>query len=607
MSFATFKEKSVSEKTILIETDLGRLQGKWFNEIAGIWYYQFYTIRRDISHTFLRGNFTYGSFLRSETADSGLTEIPVKIGSLSANGTYYTEQVSRINCVNTNASWYYDVNLTRIYVHFATYGNPEIYTVVIGHTLGLSNRAIDINSLRYEPKLEGFPAVSKSKDTLYFGLVSYDGGNLSFNNADGFFDTIKDNYLFGQEVEQRYGGDTEAYADYRMIHKGYIENLNLNNESCEMAVIDNRKQLSKKIPTNKFNKTTYTDLKDGNVGKSIPLIWGAVYNVPIICTNEEKAGAGNYDFKIADVTDHASGITDIVQIYVDGVATTWANESLANATFELTTENYTKGNKITGDIQGFKVEITSGATTVPVMLHKGLDVIENILGTYQSIAYTSDNYNTTEWSAFERRQVTGATTKKNVYAIGINVNKEKELIDIIEDIAFSNFATFLIQDDGRYTWRKFSSATTANRTIEKRELLSNPEIEYDGTEFLTSANVGYMKDWKENEYAWYDNILSEASIFNKYLKYQGRDFETVLTTNTDAFKLSESIIDYMDTVPAHFTIETGIQNIDLEIGDTVNFNIDRVDSVWYGDVKVEIVKTQKDLMSNVVTLTGREI
>lgn len=589
MSFATFKERSVSQKTILVEIALGKGQGKWFNDTAGLWYWQFNTFRHNASYSYLRGCFGYGSFLRSGTGHAGISEIPVHIETCTVDGESYTEKSSRIDYVNTNKSYYYDPNTTRFYIHLNNYDEPWLHTIVIGHLLGLSNRAININSIFYEPRLEQAPAISKSKDSLYFGLVSFDGGNLQFNNADRFFDNITDNYLFGQPVTILYGGDTEAYANYRTLFKGYLESPKMNYETCSMEIIDERKKLSKKIPTNKFNQTTYSDLKDSNVGKSIPLVWGAVYNVPIICTNEDKAGAGNYDFKIADVTDHTTGITKIVQIYVDGVATTWASASLTSATFELTTGNYTAGKKVTGDIQGFKVSGT--------MDDNSLDVIEDLLSTYQSIAYTSDNYNTTEWAA----------AKSSMYDVGIFVDKERELIDIIEDECGSNFATFLIHDDGRYTWRKFNSATTATRTIEKKEFLEMPEVEWDGLEFLTSCNVGYHKDWKDREYAWYNNTESETDIFNQYLKYQEKDFETVLTTNTDAYQLSGSIMDYMDKVPANIMIKTEIQNIDLEIGDTVNFNVDRVDSVWMGDVKVEIVKISKDIMNNIVSLTGREI
>ena len=316
-------------------------------------------------------------------------------------------------------------------------------------------------------------------------------------------------------------------------------------------------------------------------------MWGAVENVPIISTNENKSSAGNFKFTIAEIIDHTTGITKIIQIYVDGIATTWANASLANATFELTTSLYTAGKKVTGDIQGFKL----GST----MDDNSLDVIENIMSTYQSISFTSDNFNTTEWSG----------NKSSQNDVGIFLNKETELIDVIENIAESNFATFLIHDDGRYTWRKFVNTSTAIRTIKKQELLSQPELDYDGNEFLTSVNIKYKQDYANKEFASYNNTLSESTIFDQYSKYQTREIETVLTSDTDAFSLSESLMAYMKNVPANIEIETGIQNIDLEIGDTVTFPVDRIDSNWLGDVKVELVGIEKNIMENTVKLTGR--
>ena len=587
MSFTTFKEKSVSQKTVLVEIDLGNLQTKWFNHRPGVWYWQFNTHRTNAQHSYLRGNFGFGNYLRSSTGQSGIFDRPVDIQSVKVDSVAYTKDTSRANVVEANKSFFYDKNTTRLYVHFDNFDKPSLSTVIIGQLLGLSNRAININDIYYEPLLEGVPTISKKKDSLYFGIVSYDGGNYTFNNVGKEFDRITDSFIFGQSVATKYAGNTEAYADYRTINKGYLERLQLNYETAGMDIIDNRKQLSRKIPNTYFDQTTYPDIKDRNVGKPIPLAWGAVDNVPIISTNEDKSGSGNYEFLIAEVTDHTTGITKIVQIYVDGIATTWANASLSNATFELTTGLYKAGQKVTGDIQGFKL----GST----MDDNALDVIENIMSTYQSIAFTSDNFNTTEWDA----------NKSSQKDVGIFLNKEKELIDVIENVAESNFATFLIHDDGRYTWRVFNKNSTSIRTIEKEEFLSQPELDYDGNEFLTSVNIKYKQDWANKDFASYNNTISESTIFDQYSKYQTREIETVLTSDTDAFSLSTKLMDYMKNVPSIISIETGIQNIDLEIGNTVNFNVDRVDSAWLGDVKVEIVGIEKSIMDNTVKLTGR--
>lgn len=587
MSFTTFKEKSISQKTVLIEIDLGNLQTKWFNHRPGVWYWQFNTFRATAQHSYLRGNFAFGSYLRSVTGQSGIFDRPVDIQSVKVDSVSYIKDTSRENVVEANKSFFYDKNTTRLYVHFDNFDKPSLHAVIVGQLMGLSNRAININDIYYEPLLEGVPTISKRKDSLYFGIVSYDGGNYSFNNVGKEFDRITDSFIFGQSVATKYAGDTEAYADYRTINKGYMERLQLNNETAGMDIIDNRKQLSRKIPNTYFDQTTFPNLRDRNIGKPIPLVWGAVDNAPIISTNENKSSAGNFKFTIAEITDHTTGITKIVQIYVDGIATTWANESLVNATFELTTSLYTAGKKVTGDIQGFKL----GST----MDDNSLDIIEDMMSTYQSIAFTSDNFNTTEWSG----------NKSSQNDVGIFLNKETELIDVIENIAESNFATFLIHDDGRYTWRKFVNTSTSIRTIKKQELLSQPELDYDGNEFLTSVNIKYKQDYANKDFASYNNTLSESTIFDQYSKYQTREIETVLTSDTDAFSLSVSLMAYMKNVPANIEIETGIQNIDLEIGDTVTFPVDRVDSNWLGDVKVEVVGIEKNIMENTVKLTGR--
>ena len=177
MSFTTFKEKSVSQKTVLVEIDLGNLQTKWFNHRPGVWYWQFDTFRATAQHSYLRGNFGFGSYLRSVTGQSGIFDRPVDIQSVKVDGVLYTKNTSRVNVVEANKSFFYDKNTTRLYVHFDNFDKPSLHAVIVGQLMGLSNRAININDIYYEPLLEGVPTISKKKDSLYFGIVSFDGGN----------------------------------------------------------------------------------------------------------------------------------------------------------------------------------------------------------------------------------------------------------------------------------------------------------------------------------------------------------------------------------------------------------------------------------------------
>ncbi len=87
------------------------------------------------------------------------------------------------------------------------------------------------------------------------------------------------------------------------------------------------------------------------------------------------------------------------------------------------------------------------------------------------------------------------------------------------EIAGDNAATvqgdFIIDDDGRYSFRIFSEYAPAVQIIRKEELLEIPQIDYDPTEVLSSLSVGYCKDWKENEYLILHDRSREAEVFEK--------------------------------------------------------------------------------------------
>ena len=441
--------------------------------------------------------------------------------------------------------------------------------------------------------MTGVPILKKTKDPLYFGIIKYDGGMLTLNNADGHYDDITDNYTLGQPVTIKYGFD-DTYSNYETIFKGYVENLELTYDECNIEIMDNRKKLSKVLPTNFFDKTTYANLHDEDVGKPIPLVWGTCKRVPCICVNRAQGGSPDWTFKVADVADHANGIDAISACYVDGQDGTIDSTDVANGTFVIANANYSPGQKVTADVVGFE----DGAAAV---IDDPLDIIEDILNTYLSISYDSDNFDTTEWAAAKSDSLSAD--------IGLWVGEETEIIDIIEQISLSAFGNFIIKDDGTYTFRIFDSTDAASETLGKREILKDGgvSVAYDGTEFLTSCNVSYLRNWGDDSFAWFNHTSSESDIYNKYRKYQNKDFETLLTAAADAEALADALMAYMDDVMALITIQTSVQNIQLEIGDIVNFTPDRPDRTWMGSTKVEIIGRDIDLLNNIVTLVGREI
>jgi len=596
VSFATEKEKTVSNKYVLVEINMGRVQGKWLNYCAGIWYYRFNTFKEDQEHSFLSGNFLFGPFLSSDTSDSGINFTPFDVGSCKVDGGAYSEQSSIANLISNNESWYYDRDATEFYIHVDDFDDPRNHTVIIGITISLSNKEKHINGGYYEPRIMGSFIINKTKDPLEFGIIRKDGGTLQLNNEDGFFDDFANSVVHGQPVDIKYGIDdidgTEMdYADYQQIGKYLIDDIDIGWGDCKLSLIDYRDNFSLKIPTNTFDQTTYPNLADKYVGRAIPLIWGEVFNFPVICTNDEESTPANYSFKICDVSDHTDGINDIVQVYVNGEAVSHSNEDLTNATFTLSTSDYAPGQTVTADIKGFDDGL--GA-----MDDNSLDVIEDILDTYLNITYNATNYDTTEWAAI----------KSSTKDVGIGLDQPIEIREIIEIIQRSNFGGFLVHDDGTYTFRQLDRTVAADETVLLNEYFTPPRIRFNRNRYLSKISIGYAHDHANKNYRWYVNDDLEADIFAEYQKYKSREIETYLTNATDAEWLADLHMDLWQKVRGEIITQTGIQNIDFEVDDIHNLTLDRRDRGWKGTKKTVIIGLKKDLLgTGKVLITGLDI
>lgn len=603
MAWVDVKDESIADRYVLAELSLGRKQGQWVPYEAGIWYYHFWKYSLNKTYGYKKG-FLLG-YKESGTGDLGVKYKPVDINSCFVDGEEYTEATSLANMIATNKRWWYEQGDIRFYIHIDGFDPPHAHIILIGALWGIANKDKNINGAYYEPRLKGSVTINKSKDPLGFGIIRHETSGLETNNEDGYFDKLKDSVISFQPVDMKYGIDTVDgtimdYADYLDVGRSYIESHKLDWQKCNMELVDYRKLLSRQLPVNVFDQTTYPYLKDSNVGKSIPLVWGPVYKAPVTCTNEEESGPPvDYSFKLCDVSDHTDGIEAIDQVYVykddKWTEVTHGNEDLALATFTLPSaagaNQYKSGQKVGVDFKGFKVpDFPSGY----YLDDNSLDVIEDILNTYLSITYNATNYDQTEWAA----------AKANAKVQGIFLDKPIEISKIIGTIAFSNFADFIELDNGKFTFRIFDRQASSAGTIELNELFGIPGIEHTGANFITKAIVGYAKDWSGNDYRWYIDDTLEDEIHAEYKKYQEKKLETYLTNAADAQALAESYIDLGKKDRGIIRFQTGCKYMDLEIGDTYSVTLDRRQSAWMGVQRIAIIGLSKVLTMGKVDVTG---
>ena len=590
-AYTDFVEQVTIEPIVLFEIDIGEAQDFWIAYEAGIWMFKITNVTEGVSYDFQNGAFCYGSFENAGgPEDLGTNEVIKIVNSFEAAGEQYTSVSSLATLRSTNKSFYYDAATTIIYVHFDAFDPPDVFTnKKIGVTTGFSTRAIYLDDNYYEERLKSAPRISFSKDPLFWGILRFSENTIDLLNGDGYFDDFVQLDIYGQPARVKFGSPDLDYADFRTLFTGYVEKFSVDAERFSVSVADDRKKLSRKLPVNYWDDTTYSDIKPSNVGKPIPLAWGDIRNAPVVCTNEDEAGTpASYSFKICDTTNHA--IDAITTVYVNGVEVTPDSTTLATATFVLLTADYDPGDKVTVDFTGYE---DGGGDPI----ENALDVIVDILDDYAGVTYSADTFDTTEWAAAQAL----------VYDVGLFVSKQKSIVNLIEDICTSVAGSFLVQNDGKYTFKITDDDAAAVMTILQDEQFGDPSVDFKTDEFLTSAIIEYNEDQEEDEYEQYPDTSRESDVFDRYQRYRERSFDTVLVTSAAAALLASGILDVSEEIPILFKIVTTMKATTLEISDNIVMQIDRVTREWFGNQKCELVGIDYDLNAMRVELTGRRI
>jgi hypothetical protein len=352
VTWETEAVKSVQNRIVLVDLAFrAALDREWVTEDAGIWYWDFSTYASSVMHSFGYGNFGYGCFMQGCTVSSGTIEAIGDVTTVSKSGLDLVKRTSYALLVANQNSFYFDPVTTRLYIHMAGDLDPKLGDPLeIGISIGISNKAGYWNNVYYEPRLLGDPTIAKERDPFYYGIIRQSESTIRALNQDGFFDFVSAANAYGQPITVRDGFKDLPLAQFKIRFIGIINRMITGTGEIGFAMIDKRAEFSSAITRNAFAKSVYPYLKDGNVGRKIPVAWGPVFNVRCTCLNETEPAPASYTFKVFDVADHPGGLRELVAVRVENLAVTIASTSLLDAEFSLSTVVYVPGNIVTADV-----------------------------------------------------------------------------------------------------------------------------------------------------------------------------------------------------------------------------------------------------------------
>lgn len=477
------------------------------------------------------------------------------VQSFIVGSIFFTKVASLASLRLQNKSFYYDVASTRIYFHFDRWEYPPIdgRRIRIGTVEGYCNKA-DSGRLAgtyyldtyYEPRISAMPSLSRTKDPLQYGILSFDGGQVTLLNTDGYFDDFADREMIGQPFRVLLGLSTFEYIDFERIFTGYIDDFSFDFTEIKLNIKDTRAQLTQKLPTHIVTLEEFQYVADKYIDKYIPLAYGQILNASPPCVNESDPAASYY-FYFMDTSIYAAA--SIEEVRVKDLPVTPIAINLDEGYFILSSgQCMPEGTMedVTIDFHGADIQ-------------GGKNIIIDLCRRYADLAYIPENFNIAEF----------AEASPNDREVGLYISEREDLIAIIEKICTSIDGFFYPQDDGRFTLRIYDPDRTITKTVQSDEWLSEPSIDRNMDNFLSSVEIKFSPDISKSEFQSYINTDYEAEAYRKYKTKNETAIETILADRDDAIRKSETVMERAKDVLEQVTRKLHILNFDLDIMDFI--------------------------------------
>jgi hypothetical protein len=445
---------------------------------------------------------------------------------------------------------------------------------------------------------------------MFYGTISFEGGDVELNNADGFFDDFGDKDIYGAEVRIYYGSDTitavdisggdsttdyDIYAEggdsttdydflsfegkqFEVQYTGTLEDYQITKSSITINFIDTRKFLSTKVPSTLLTKDEYPYLSDTNDGMPIPIGYGVIKRGVAYCV-DEAATVSDYTFIFAD-----HPVTSIEQVYVNDKTVAHGDEDLANATFTISDTDYESGDKVTIDFTGYDIE-------------NPLDILKDILINHTSLVYNNSFFNTTKWDS-----VTFSLSQRIGLWIG---EKKKEIVKIVEEISSTILGILYIQGDGLYSFKLRDISASPVDTIYISDVIEPVDVQYLSGEYINSARVEYSRFWSLDRGRYYTDDSRKDSLFSKYRKNSEKEFPTLLVDKADAETFATDALDTFGGIFPSFTITTTTAFIEVDIADIIDIEVQHNSDGSSELIRGEVTSKTINLNDYTITFTIR--
>jgi hypothetical protein len=461
------------------------------------------------------------------------------VKSLKVGGLSFSAVATYAEMLATDNSFYYDGS-NYIYFHRAGWEPVLADAVYIGAVAGYSKGSehpyFGLGNTFYPPLLESVPAIKQSIDPLYFGLLKYQSVSPSLDNLPvppliaGEFDDWRSQNLWGQAARIMVNDIDNTYANFTNLISGFLEDDSTDFSKFSVKIQDLRKGLTQQICNNKWSQTIWTDLSDDDAKEYKPVAYGTNYYCKTIVLNGEATSPTTLYFGFVDTQYNTPSTGVLAYKEIDGKYTAISAGSIT----EYLSDGYISIPAAScKDPDGNVVDVV---VTFTMPITAGDEILLDLMKNHDGKPYLASFFNTTE--------ITALPTIRNT---SLYIDDTENLAKGIESICTDCDLRFFVQKDGRYTMRVYDAARTIDKTIPTYDWLDEPKVKNNGSEYLTSCVIKYKKDQNKGEFVNYDSSALgtyKVDAFNKYKTYKSKEFETGLTTESDAILKATTIMEW---------------------------------------------------------------
>jgi len=428
------------------------------------------------------------------------------ISAVVENGTSLTLK-NNVGEVEANAGYYYDASVDKVYVHCVDGGDPgsTTKTMMIYVWIDNATRTRVFNSRQYRPtvKLDSLPLLALSVDDIVEGIYKFNFGSFTLTN-DGWWDKASCRYIWkGCRVIIRIGGEELSYIEYKTSFVGRVSDYFVADIAASFSVKDIRVGTFAQLPINKYWKTTYSNMADGDEGKSIPIAYGVCTKCIPTCIDPTAGTGGRWKFADGEVYE-------ITNARKNGVTLSFPSQYTKDPTLgEITLLcgfDAVSGDTLEVDIKGFKSlggsYIVKGASIALNMLKRFLRFVDEEL----------------DLDSF------AATDALRTNELAIYVDTEQSSREILQTIGRSIMAFFTPTQDGKLAFKAYTTDVPLGTLKLRDEDYKSWKVTFDDSFVRQTVKVKYGKDSKEQDF----KIVVETNDAVKY-KYDTQEDLSVVT------------------------------------------------------------------------------